>query len=128
VAGKGRSRRGAGKPPARAPRLAPPQAAWFDDLARALEEVAPGAVRRRVDREGRGFLEVSGIGKRRLPGMRVDRREHRLSAAYDGDWLQLKLEVAGDLVDSLALPLPKAPELRAAREFFARHAPRIRSK
>jgi hypothetical protein len=86
---------------------------------------APGRVRTETDPRGWGRVVVSGPGRRRLPGGREDTREHVVTAAYDGTFLQLTYRVAGRLVDSLFLAGPKRSDVAATEAFLERHASRI---
>jgi hypothetical protein len=89
-------------------------------IRRAFDELSPGAARETA-RGDRAALSVAGPGKRRLPGLRVDRRAHEVVAATDGRWVQLAYRVGGETRDAETLFVDD-PRLEAGvRAFVARH-------
>jgi hypothetical protein len=94
----------------------------LETLREAVEELAPGSTETHaVPARQWGEVVVRGPGKRRLPGERLDRRDHRISATYDGKILLLTYRIEGERVDSQTIFGPTLPEVRACAEFFARH-------
>jgi hypothetical protein len=90
------------------------------------ESMAPGRVRRTKDPKGFTRIEVAGPGKRRLPGGRDDDREHRVTLAYDGAFLQMTYRVGERLHDSRLLSFPATADLAEVEAFLRRALARIR--
>jgi hypothetical protein len=92
----------------------------------AVERLAPGGARGETARTRPwGRVVVDGPGTRRLPGLRIDRRAHVLSAATDGRWIQLSYRVDGDLRDAETVFAGDRDALGRVRAFFEDRLERV---